>query len=139
MIKSSEQAIATNNQNLSAPANLDSHQLALSIATTADTKKAQDIVLLKVDQVSYLADYFVIITGFSRTQLNAIAEAIEEQLETEFNLFPVRVSGKREGNWIVQDYGDVIAHIFLPEEREFYDLEAFWGHAERLEFQPQTE
>lgn len=139
MIKSSEQAIATENQNLSTQSNIDSHQLALKIASTADAKKAQDIVLLKVDEVSYLADYFVIITGFSRTQLNAIAEAIDDQLETEFNLLPVRVSGKREGNWIVQDYGDVIAHIFLPEEREFYDLEAFWGHAERLEFKPQTE
>lgn len=136
MIKSSEQAIATNNQNLSAQLNLDSHELALKIASAADAKKAQDIVLLKVDEVSYLADYFVIITGFSRTQLNAIAEAIDQELESELDLFPVRVSGKREGNWIVQDYGDVIVHIFLPEEREFYDLEAFWGHAERLEFKP---
>lgn len=139
MIKSSEQAIATNNQNHSTQSNIDSYQLALKIATTADTKKAQDIVLLKVDEVSYLADYFVIITGFSRTQLNAIAEAIDQELESELNLLPTRVSGKKEGNWIVQDYGDVIVHIFLPEEREFYDLEAFWGHAERLEFKPQTE
>ncbi len=139
MIKSSEQAIATENQNYSNQLTIDSQELALQIAAAAAEKKAQDIVLLKVREVSYLADYFVIVTGFSRTQLNAIAESIEERLEEKFNLHPVRVSGKREGNWIVQDYAEVIVHIFLPEEREYYDLEAFWGHAERLEFPSQSE
>ena len=124
-------AIATQNQAV------DSKELAWQIATAADDKKAQDIVLLKVSDVSYLADYFVIITGFSRTQLKAIAESIEEQIEAKFGRYPVRVSGKREGNWVVQDYEDVIVHTFLPEEREYYNLEAFWGHAERLEF-PQS-
>ena len=130
MSKSSEQAIITQNQTLLAT---DSKKLAWQIASAAEDKKAQNIVLLNVSDVSYLADYFVIVTGFSRTQLNAIAESIEERLE-EFELHPIRVSGKREGNWIVQDYGDVIVHSFLPEEREYYDLEAFWGHAERIEF-----
>ena len=138
MIKSSEPGIATKNENSSAELTIDSRELALQIAAAAEEKKAQDIVLLKVSEVSYLADYFVIVTGFSRTQLNAIAESIEERLEEKFNLHPVRVSGKREGNWIVQDYGDVIVHSFLPEEREYYDLEAFWGHAERLEFSSQS-
>ncbi len=138
MIKSSEQGTATENQNSSAKLTIDSQELALQIAAAAEEKKAQDIVLLKVSEVSYLADYFVIVTGFSRTQLNAIAESIEERLEEKFNLHPVRVSGKREGNWIVQDYGEVIVHSFLPEEREYYDLEAFWGHAERLEFSSQS-
>lgn len=131
MSKLPEQAIASQNQSV------DSKELAWQIATAADDKKAQDIVLLKVSDVSYLADYFVIITGFSRTQLKAIAESIEEQVEEKFARYPVRVSGKREGNWVVQDYEDVIVHTFLPEEREYYNLEAFWGHAERLEF-PQS-
>lgn len=132
MSKSSEQAIATQNQPQT-PA-IDSKELAWQIALAAEDKKAEDIVLLEVSEVSYLADYFVIATGFSRTQLNAIAESIEERLETTFALQPIRVSGKREGDWVVQDYGDVIAHIFLPEAREYYALEAFWGHAERIEF-----
>lgn len=114
--------------------NIDTKELALQIATAASDKKAEDIVLLKVNEVSYLADYFVIITGFSQAQLKAIAESIEEQVEEKFNLQPLRVSGKKEGNWVVQDYGDVIVHTFLPEDREYYNLEAFWGHAERLEF-----
>ena len=134
MSKTSEQAIATENQNNDRSLVIDSRELALQIAAAAEEKKAQDIVLLKVDEVSYLADYFVIVSGFSRTQLNAIAESIEERLEEHYNLHPIRVSGKRQGDWIVQDYADVIVHTFLPEEREYYNLEAFWGHAERIEF-----
>jgi ribosome-associated protein len=133
MSKSSEPAIATQNQ-FSTKSTIAPQELALQIADAAEDKKAADIVLLNVSEVSYLADYFVIITGFSRAQLNAISESIEERLEEKYNLQPVRVSGKREGGWIVQDYADVIVHIFLPEEREYYNLEAFWGHAERHEF-----
>ena len=131
MSKSPQQTIITQNQSNQA---IDTKELALQVAKAAEDKKAQDITLLKVSDVSYLADYFVIVTGFSRTQLNAIAESIEEQIEEKFNLQPIRVSGKREGNWVVQDYGDVIVHSFLPEEREYYNLEAFWGHADRIEF-----
>lgn len=130
---SSEQAISTQ-QPISIQSNVDSKELAWQIAEAASDKKAQDIVLLKVSDISYLADYFVLVTGFSPTQLRAIAESIEEQVEEKFNLQPMRVSGKKEGNWVVQDYGDVIVHTFLPEDREYYNLEAFWGHAERIEF-----
>ncbi|MDJ0509834.1 MAG: ribosome silencing factor [Crocosphaera sp.] len=108
--------------------------LATTIAQAADDRKASDIVLLKVTEVSYLTDYFVIITGFSRTQVKAIAEAIEEKVYQTYHQVPRQTEGKKDGNWILQDFGDVIVHIFLPEEREFYNLEAFWGHAERLEF-----
>ncbi len=108
--------------------------LALTIAQAADDRKASDIVILKVTEVSYLTDYFVIVTGFSRTQVKAIAEAIEEKVYQTHQQVPRQTEGKNDGNWILQDFGDVIVHIFLPEEREFYNLEAFWGHAERLEF-----
>ncbi|MCC0175790.1 ribosome silencing factor [Waterburya agarophytonicola K14] len=134
---SSEQAIAIEQQTQTTIA-VNSKELALQIAGAAEEKKAQDIVLLDVSDVSYLADYFVIITGFSSTQLKAIAESIEERIEDNYHRLPVRVSGKREGNWIVQDYADVIVHIFLPEEREYYNLEAFWGHAERIEYISQS-
>lgn len=114
--------------------NPSSEQLAWMIAEAADERKAEDIILLKLDEISYLADFFVILTGFSKTQLRAIADAIEHKLETEWQKLPLRTEGKSEANWILQDYGDVIVHIFLPEERDFYNLEAFWGHAQRLEF-----
>ena len=134
---SSEQAVSTQ-QDTNKPVFAESKELALQIADAAEDKKAEDIVLLNVSEVSYLADYFVIITGFSGTQLKAITESIDKRVEEKYNRLPVRVSGKREGNWIVLDYEDVIVHIFLPEEREYYNLEAFWGHAERIEYISQS-
>jgi ribosome-associated protein len=111
-----------------------SQELAWKIAETADDKKAADIAILQVEDVSYLTDYFVIATGFSKIQVKAIADAIEEKMVEQFQLNPVRIEGKTEGNWIVQDFGEVIVHLFLPSEREYYNLEAFWGHAKRIEF-----
>lgn len=119
--------------------NLDSEKLAWTIAEAADDRKAADIVLLKVVEISYLTDYFVIVTGFSRAQVRAIADSIEEKVEKEFGRHPLRVEGKAEGSWIVEDYGDAIVHILLPPEREFYNLEAFWGHAERTVFQSEAD
>lgn len=112
----------------------ESYQLALTIAQAADDRKGTNIVLLRVADVSYLADYFVVITGFSSVQVRAIARSIEDKVETEWQQLPVRIEGQIDGNWVLIDYGDVIAHIFMPKEREFYNLEAFWGHAEQINF-----
>ncbi|BAU40708.1 ribosome silencing factor [Leptolyngbya sp. O-77] len=111
-----------------------SDDLALAIAQAADDRKGDDIVLLKVADVSYLADYFVLVTGFSHVQVRAIANSIEQTVKEKLQRVPVRIEGQAEGNWVLIDYGDVIAHIFLEKDREFYNLEAFWGHAERLSF-----
>ncbi|MEM0981489.1 MAG: ribosome silencing factor [Cyanobacteria bacterium P01_H01_bin.58] len=108
--------------------------LALTAARAADERKGGDIRVLKVTDVSYLADYFVVITGFSSVQVRAIARTIEEAIEAELNREPLRTEGQLEGSWVLQDYGDVIVHIFMPEAREYYNLEAFWGHAEVITF-----
>lgn len=110
----------------------ESEDIALTIAEAASERKAGDILVLKVADVSYLADYFVMATGYSRVQVRAIAQAIEDQVETELQRRPLRTEGKAEGSWVLQDYGDVIVHIMMPKEREFYNLEAFWIHAERI-------
>jgi ribosome-associated protein len=115
------------------PSDAATKNLVEKIAQAADDRKAADIVILKVTDVSYLTDYFVIATGFSKAQVKAISDAIEEKVDKECHRFPLRVEGKIESNWILHDYGDVIVHIFLPQEREFYNLEAFWGHAERID------
>jgi ribosome-associated protein len=109
--------------------------LALTIAEAADDRKAGDIVILRVAEVSYLADFFVIVTGYSRAQVRAISQAIEHKVEMEWERRSLRTEGVAESSWILQDYGEVIVHILLPQEREFYNLEAFWGHAEQIEFQ----
>ncbi|MBR8828866.1 MAG: ribosome silencing factor [Gomphosphaeria aponina SAG 52.96 = DSM 107014] len=111
-----------------------SKHLAWTIAAAADDRKAAEIILLRVADVSYITDYFVIATGYSKTQVRAICDSIEEKVAKEWQKQPLRTEGKADGSWILQDYGDAIAHIFLPQEREFYNLEAFWGHAEKINF-----
>ncbi|WP_017294940.1 ribosome silencing factor [Geminocystis herdmanii] len=121
-------------QEINSSINYTSKELALVIADAGDDRKADNIILLNVEKMSYLADYFVIMTGFSQPQLRAISVSIEDKVYEKFNRIPVRIEGKNEGNWVLHDYGDVIAHIFLPEARQFYDLEAFWGGAEKTVF-----
>jgi ribosome-associated protein len=107
-------------------------QLAYAIAAAADERKGANIRILQVGDVSYLADYFVVVTGFSTVQVRAITRSIEATLEDDFNRRPLRVEGQMEGTWILLDYGEVIVHVFMPDAREFYDLEAFWGHANQM-------
>lgn len=129
-----------------APDNLDEQYLvdesakalALAIAEAADDRKAGDITILETGHVSYLAEYFVIVTGFSNVQVRAIANSIEDGIETQLNRQALRTEGMSEGRWVLKDYGDVIVHIFMPSDREFYDLEAFWGHATKIEFTSQN-
>ena len=110
--------------------------LAMAVANAADDRKAEDIAILQVGDASYLADYFVIATGFTNVQVRAIARSIEATIETDYECSPLRVEGTEEGKWVIYDYGEVIVHIFQPREREYYDLEAFWGHVKRIEFIP---
>lgn len=119
----------------SSPVDVDtSEELALAIAQAASDRKAGDIVLLRVADVSYMADYFIIATGYSRVQVRAIAQAIADTVEQEWQRKPIRTEGQTDASWVLQDYGDAIVHIMMPKEREFYNLEAFWGHAERIDF-----
>jgi ribosome-associated protein len=109
-----------------------SGKLAITIAEAASDRKPGEILLLRVADVSYLADYFVMMTGYSRVQVRAIADAIEDKVEKEWQRRPLRTEGKAEGSWVLLDYGEVIVHVMMPKEREFYNLEAFWIHAERI-------
>jgi len=128
-------AVTKSGANATSGSNNDdvTREIALAMADAAADRKAGDVLVLFVADVSYLADYFLVITGYSKAQVRAIAEAIEHKVETEWQRRPLRTAGKSEGSWVLQDYGDVIVHIMMPREREFYNLEAFWGHAERIE------
>ena len=110
-----------------------SKQLVLAIAEAASDRKGGDLVLLRVSDVSYLADYFVLVTGFSRVQVRAISQGIQDKVEQEWQRRPLRIEGQADANWVLLDYGDAIVHILMPKEREFYNLEAFWSHAERVD------
>lgn len=113
-------------------------KFALALARAADERKGADIRVLKVEEVSFIADYFIIATGFSSAQVRAIARSITDIAATEFDRHPIRTEGQGESSWILQDYGEVIVHIFMPEARDYYDLEAFWGHAEEIPFETQS-
>ena len=114
---------------------LNTKELASTIAEAGLDRKAGDLLVLRVRDVSYLADYFVMMSGYSNVQVRAIANTIEQEVEEKCERKPLRTEGKAEATWVLLDYGEVIVHVMMPSEREFYDLEAFWGHAERIDFQ----
>jgi ribosome-associated protein len=108
--------------------------LARMAAEACDDRKAVDIRLIRVDEVSSLADWFVICSGLSDVQVRAIARSVEDKLEEETGRLPLRREGQTEGRWVLLDYGEVIVHVLLPDERSYYDLESFWGHGEQIRY-----
>jgi len=113
---------------------MDSEQLAEMAAEACDDRKATDIQLIRIDQVSSLADWMVIAGGLSEVQVRAIAKSVEDRLEEEADRLPLRSEGLNEGKWALLDYGELIVHVLQPSERGFYDLEAFWSHGEHHGF-----
>ena len=110
---------------------LDSKPVALLAAEACDDRKAVDIRLIHVEEVSSLADWFVICSGLTDVQVRAIARSVEDKLETDLGRLPLRREGQSEGRWVLLDYGEVIVHVLTPSERSYYDLESFWGHGEQ--------
>lgn len=111
---------------------MESLQLATAIARVLDRKKASDVKVLKVRDLTVLTDYFVIATGTSSTHVKSLAEEVEFQLG-EQGAKPLRTEGYDSKNWILLDYGTVIVHVFYPEARSFYDLEHLWADAEPVD------
>ena len=107
-------------------------ELAEFIVKTLDAKKAKNIKLLRIDDKTVLADYFVICGGNSNTQIRALAGEVEEKLE-ENGISPHHIEGYNEASWTVLDYSAVIVHIFSREAREFYKLEKLWSDAEDID------
>ena len=107
---------------------LEPNELAHAIVNAADDKKASDIVMLDLRPVALIADYFVLCDGQSERQLRAIADAIVQSLK-ELGERPLRKEGTPESGWMLLDYGAVVAHIFSPELRAYYDLESLWKEA----------
>jgi ribosome-associated protein len=112
----------------------DSEALARLAAEACDDRKAVDIRLIRVEEVSSLADWFVICSGLTDVQVRAIARSVEDQLESTAGRLPLRREGQSEGRWVLLDYGEVIVHVLTPQERTFYDLESFWGHGEQQRY-----
>ena len=113
---------------------MDSSLLVELAAVACDDRKAEDIKLLKVDQVSSIADWILITQGLSDVQVRAIVNNVEKTLRDEAEIIPLRKEGTNEAKWALLDYGDLIINVFQPKERKFYDLESFWGNGVIYDF-----
>ncbi|HXV70328.1 MAG TPA: ribosome silencing factor [Acidimicrobiia bacterium] len=109
--------------------------MARAAADALFAKNGADIVLLDVEEAFFLSDVFVIVTGSSRINVQALADHVEERLGERFEVKPLRVEGRTEGEWCLVDFGDIIVHIFQAEPREYYSLERLWGDAGRIRWE----
>ncbi|WP_167956585.1 ribosome silencing factor [Anaerosporobacter faecicola] len=105
---------------------MDSSKKMAQIAYNAmEDKKAEDIRIIEIGEISTIADYFIIANGTNTSQVQALVDGVEEALSKE-GFEPQRIEGIRSSNWILMDYGDIVIHIFSKEDRLFYDLERIW-------------
>jgi ribosome-associated protein len=115
---------------------LDEHvRLALHAASE---KKAHDLVVLDLREVASFTDFFAIASGTNVRQVQAIADAVQEQLRKQLGVKPARVEGYNSAEWVLLDYGDFIFHVFEEKSRRFYDLERLWRDAVRVTLPPES-
>lgn len=101
-------------------------------AEAANDKKAHDVLVLDVAQTIVITAYFVIATGTTDRHVRSIADEVEDQLRETAGVKPIGREGEREGKWVLLDFGDVVVHVFQPDERDFYRLEKLWADAPRV-------
>jgi len=111
---------------------LQSEQRALLCAAKALDKKAFNVRVLDVRNLSSLTDFLVLASGGSDRQVQAAAESVHLGLKKEHDTMPLGIEGMREGRWVLIDYGDVMVHIFHEPVREFYDLDGLWAEAKEI-------
>ncbi len=110
-----------------------SRECAINAARAAHSKKATDIMVQYVRDLVGETDYFVIVTAANERQVDAIIEEIEDRLRDEQQIKPLHREMARDGQWSLLDYGNIVVHVFLPEIREYYRLEALWNDAPVLD------
>ena len=113
---------------------MTSLELAKKAGALFGNKKAEKLSVIEIENISSLADYFVIATGNNNTHVRALADELDEKLKAE-ELPPARMEGYRSNSWILLDWGNVVVHIFTQEGREFYDLDRLWADGKKVEWQ----
>lgn len=111
---------------------MESKEKASLIAKVLDDRKASDLVVLDMERISLLADYFLLATGRTARQTKALMGYVDEAMSKE-GFEPLNIEGRSEGEWILLDYGDVVVHLFTPRQREYYNLERLWKDAPRMD------
>jgi ribosome-associated protein len=114
-----------------------SHEQAIFIAQAAKDKKAEDVLVLDVGDLTSLADFFIFGSGESERQVRGLASFIEKEMALRYHTHPV-IEGKEAANWILLDYGDIIVHIFRSDVRQYYALEKMWADAPQISI-PESE
>ena len=104
---------------------MEAKEMAKLAVAALEDKKAADVKVINIEKVSALADYFIIASGTNRNQVQAMSEAVEEELQ-KHDIHPKSIEGYQSANWILMDYGDIVLHIFDEENRLFYDIERIW-------------
>lgn len=113
--------------------NITSEKFASVVARILDDNKAKDIVILNVENVCSLSDYFIIATGSSTPHIRALTENVRKKIKDVFKRFPLGEETEKSSKWNLLDYGEVVIHIMNQEQRDTYKIEKFWSHALILE------
>lgn len=110
---------------------LDTLKLAHKIVDILDEKQGEDILFLDISEVTSIAEYFIICTGSSVRQVQALLKAVKTETKKEFKINP-RIEGEAQAGWMLADYDNLVLHIFSPDRREFYRLEELWSEGKTL-------
>jgi len=110
---------------------MDSLEFARSIVDVLEEKKGEDILLLDIQGITTIADYFIICSGSSNRMLDALAEAVTRYVREKYRM-RTKIEGIAQNGWLLADYGDVVVHIFSEEQRSYYNLEELWSQGKTL-------
>lgn len=111
---------------------MDTFELASKIASEALDTKVKDLKLLDLRGLVSYTDYFILGTGTSDRHVRSVADRVHLKVKKELGRLPLSFEGQESGNWVLLDYGDVVLHLFLEDQRRFYGLDEFWSHAPAL-------
>jgi len=127
-----EKTVTENEMTVQSVSNEDGLRKALLCAQAAIDKKAENLKILDLSEMSGFTDYFVITSGMSDRQVQAIADAVADVMEVNGSEL-LSAEGLQDGRWVLMDFGDVVVHVFLDALREYYDLENLWKDAPQVQ------
>ena len=111
---------------------MEANMTVEKIVKVLDNKKAEEIKVIKISELTVMADYFIIANGTNVNQVHALCDNVSEEL-AKLGLHTKQTEGYASGNWVLMDYGDIIIHIFDKESRSYYDLERIWKDGKIVE------
>ena len=110
---------------------MDNREIAIKTGEVLSAKKAEQVVALGIAEQSSFADFFVNATALNERQLRALSDEVEDQLAKD-GVIPKNIEGHPSSGWILMDYGDIVVNIFLPQQRDMYQIEKIWGDGELI-------